>query len=96
MKSEPIHFVSRVVRQICQKSWNGAIVLVCMHQMSSLNLCHRLFGTIIALVEAASLGASVYAAPPPFLRNDTFSTATFSLPSASLRSWYTYSTNTSP
>lgn len=34
--------------------------------------------------------------PPPFLRNDTFSTATFSAPFASLRSWYTYSTRTSP
>jgi hypothetical protein len=39
---------------------------------------------------------SVYDTPPPFFRNDTFSTATFSLPSASFCSWYTYSTSTSP
>lgn len=37
-----------------------------------------------------------YDTPPPFFRNETFSTATVSAPFASFRSWYTYSTRTSP
>lgn len=37
-----------------------------------------------------------YDTPPPFFRNETFSTATFSAPLASFLSWYTYSTRTSP
>src|SRR4051794_18676805 len=58
----------------------------------------RHFGLICirSIARVKPLCNADYDTPPPFFRNDTFSTATFSFPSASLRSWYTYSTRTSP